>query len=191
MRPQLRIVTVLTLISVIAGGLLTLFALYTGPRIEENARRALQAAISDVLPGIESYREVKNSENFRIYEGKNAAGRCIGYAIYSADSGFQDKIALIFSVSPDLARIHSLAVLEQKETPGLGAKIADEQFFLQFWREKSLRQPVTFAKPPKARKDLGDSEINAISGATISSKAVVGIVNRAIVEARQCLGVKP
>lgn len=188
MREQRRIVIVLTAISVIAGALLTGVALYTGPYIEANARAALRQAVSDVLPGVQEFKLLFDGPSFRIYEGRAGDGKPVGYALYRADSGFQDKIALIVGVSPDLQRVFSLSILEQKETPGLGAKIADEKAFLQFWRGKSLARPIAWAKPPKPADRLGPSEVNAISGATISSKAVVRMVNDALAEARRHLG---
>jgi electron transport complex protein RnfG len=168
--------------------ILTLFAIYTQPFIEKNAQEALKNAISEVLPDIAAYNEVTKEDNFRIYEGKTSSGGTLGYAIYTSGAGFQDKIVVIFGVDKDFSNILSLKVLEQKETPGLGAKIMDENAFLQFWKNKSLAKELTYAKPAKPKANLGESEINAISGATISSKAVVGIINGAITVAKKKLG---
>ena len=185
---QLKMVLVLTLIAVIAAGLLGYVAELTQPRIRENALRELRQGINDVLPGLKDYEERFKEEKFEIYEGKNEAGNTVGFAIVRSGAGFSDRIRLIFGVNDNLSKIYSLKVLEQKETPGLGAKITDEVYFLQFWQDKSITGPVRYAKPPRAREDLKENEVNAVTGATISSEAVVETVNRAVEDARKILG---
>ena len=185
---QMKMVLVLTLIAVVAAGLLGYVAELTQPRIRENALRELRQGISDVLPGLKDYQERFKEDKFEIYEGKNEAGKTVGYAIVRSGAGFSDRIKLIFGVNEDLSKIFSLKVLEQKETPGLGAKITDELHFLQFWQDKSITGPIRYAKPPRARDDLREHEVNAVTGATISSEAVVQTVNRAVEDARKVLG---
>jgi electron transport complex protein RnfG len=182
-------VVVLTLVSVVAAALLGYVAELTTPRIREHALRELRQGISDVLPGLQDYEERLKEEDFQIYEGKNEEGNTVGFAIVRSGAGFSDSIKLIFGVSPDFSKIYSLKVLEQKETPGLGAKIMQERPFLQFWRGVSIAQPIHYAKPPRPKEQLEESEINAITGATISSEAVVAAVNRAVVDAKKIIGV--
>ncbi len=190
MKPTARIIVVLTVISALSAAMLTVFALYTQPYIDKNAKGALNKAVGEVLAGIQGFTVVSEEESLRIYQGKDAKGKVVGYAVYSVGSGFQDKIALIFGVSADFSRLLALKILDQKDTPGLGAKITEEEPFLQFWRDRVLSQPIAFVKPPKEKAELAGHEINAISGATISSRAVVEIVNRAIEQARAKVGGK-
>jgi electron transport complex protein RnfG len=181
-------VLVLTLIAVIAAGLLGYVAELTQPRIRENALRELRQGISDVLPGLKDYEEQCKDERLEIYQGKNASGETLGYAIVRTAPGFSDRIKLIFGVDEDLSKIYSLKVLEQKETPGLGAKITDDLSFLQFWQDKSISQPIRYAKPPRPKDELKEHEVNAVTGATISSEAVVAAVNHAVEDARKVIG---
>ncbi|HPR62984.1 MAG TPA: FMN-binding protein [Thermoanaerobaculia bacterium] len=185
---QVRIVLILVIVCLVIGGSVSYFAAYTQPMIERNAREALKKAVNEVLPGVDSFEEIVPGDSFRVYKGKDAGGNTIGYAIYRVGVGFQDKIALIFGVDPDMTKIFALNILDQKETPGLGAKITDDKAFLGFWKEKSLTSPISYAKPPRPADALSDSQINAISGATISSDAVVKIVNAAVEEARGRIG---
>jgi len=190
MKPTPRIIVVLTLISALSAGLVTVFAIYTQPYIERNAKATLNQAVGEVLVGIDSFTVVSEEETLRIYQGKDKAGKLVGYAVYAVGSGFQDKIALIFGVSPDFSHLLALTILDQKDTPGLGAKITEQEPFLQFWPGRTLSRPIVFVKPPKEKSSLADNEVNAISGATISSRSVVGIVNQAVARAKAKVGAK-
>src|SRR5690606_34719403 len=80
----------------------------------------------------------------------------------SSEKGFSGLVKIMVGFKPD-GTIQNIAVLEQKETPGLGTKIKDESFLQQF-RDKN---PSTFNL--KVKKDGG--EVDALTGATISSRA--------------------
>jgi electron transport complex protein RnfG len=76
-----------------------------------------------------------------------------------------------------------MIVLEQLETPGLGAEIDGEKFVSQF-RGLATRPPISYVKGKAPEKD---NEVQAITGATISSKAVVDIINKTI---KQWMGLR-
>ncbi|HNX96070.1 MAG TPA: hypothetical protein PKK12_00175, partial [Candidatus Aminicenantes bacterium] len=67
MKPTPRIIVVLTLISALSAGLVTVFAIYTQPYIERNARATLNRAVGEVLEGIDSFTVVSEEETLRIY----------------------------------------------------------------------------------------------------------------------------
>ena len=103
---------------------------------------------------------VKDSvEVFPAYENNKFVGAAI---IGSTEKGFSGLIKLIVGFSPE-GTIKNIVVLEQKETPGLGTKMKDENFLAQF-REKN---PSVFNL--KVTKDGG--EVDALTGATITSRA--------------------
>lgn len=89
-----------------------------------------------------------------------------------SDNGFGGKIELIIGMLMD-GTITGYKVIEQKETPGLGTKIAEKKFADQFIGLNSYIHKI------KLKKDGG--EIDAVTGATISSKAVIDAVKKAIV----------
>lgn len=92
--------------------------------------------------------------------------------------GFWDMIYGIIVLSPDLSTIRSLEVIEQKETPGLGARIEEEAFRQQFmgyslnWTDES-DGIITFGETTAG----GSSRIDAITGATQTSMALRRILN--------------
>lgn len=185
---QIKMILVLTLTAVVAAGLVGFVAQQTAPLIRENAARQLKQGINDVLPGLKDYEERFKADGLEIYEGKDHSGKTVGYAIVKAGAGFSDRIKLIFGIDSNLSEIHALKVLEHKETPGLGAKITDQLIFLQFWQGKSVARPIRYAKPPRPRENLKENEVNAVTGATISSEAVVAAVNDAVADAKKILG---
>ncbi len=171
---------VLTLVAVISSGLLAYFAVYTQPYIEKNKKAEIEKAIKEVVPGTVESKALKDENKFKIFAGYDKDGKLLGYAVYTVGTGFQDLITIMFGVDKHLEKMYRLEVLEQKETPGLGAKITNENIFLKFWKNKDIREEIILAKPPKSENELKDNEVNAISGATISSRSVVTIVNKAL-----------
>jgi electron transport complex protein RnfG len=85
-------------------------------------------------------------------------------------------------VGPNLNRIKGIQILESSETPGLGGKIRGEPFKNQF-RGLQVEREVGLVKSAEPEK----GEIQAITGATISSRAVVNIINKGLDRVRSVL----
>jgi len=186
MKLSARMILVLTTVGLVSGSLLAVVNLLTREKIEFNRQQEIKAAILRVVPGTESSASLHEEEEFTIYVGRNAAGEVIGYAVYTSGTGFQDIIRLMFGVDVEITKINSLTILGQNETPGLGAKITDDGAFLRFWKNKETGQPLTLRKPAAASpEDLAPAEINTITGATISSRKVMEMVNRAMARLKQ------
>ena len=114
---------------------------------------------------------VKDSvEVFPAYEGNNFVGAAI---IGSSEKGFSGLVKIMVGFTPD-GTIENIVVLEQKETPGLGTKMKGEKFLAQF----RTKNPATYNL--KVAKDGGD--VDALTGATISSRAFGGAVEMAYSE---------
>ena len=88
-----------------------------------------------------------------------------------SDNGFGGRIELIIGMLMD-GTVTGYKVIEQKETPGLGTKIAESKFADQFIGLNSYHDQF------KLKKDGG--EIDAVTGATISSRAVIDAVEKAV-----------
>jgi electron transport complex protein RnfG len=185
MNTSVKMILVLTLISALSGGLLSYWDAYTSEKIEAYRQQEIQQAIKEVLPDTDE-EKIQEAGDFTFYVGyKN--GDITGVAFVAEGGGFQDIISLMVGVTPDFSKFTGLAVLSQKETPGLGTKIAydpsrkgNETWFVdQFQGKKSGN--LTYVKNQKA---YGDSEIEAITGATISSNAVITILNKCIPTAK-------
>lgn len=186
MNLSVRMVVVLTAVGLISGGLLSVVNLLTAERIELNRLREIEEAITRVVPGTVSSAKLYEEDKFTVYAGRDAADGELGYAIYASGTGFQDVIVLMFGTDPAIERIFSLTILEQKETPGLGAKITDQDAYLRFWLGKDIRQPLSLRKPAVGSpEELAASEVNAITGATISADKVLGIVNLSLERLRR------
>jgi electron transport complex protein RnfG len=170
-------VVVLTAVSLLAAAFLAGVNLLTRERIAFNKQKEIEAAISMVIPGARSSRKVYEERGFSVYAGTDESGNLLGWAVESVTGGFQDNILFLVGADAELERISRLHILEQKETPGLGAKITDQKTFLQFWEGKDLNLPLALRKPPVRKEDLGPAEVNTITGATISSEAVLSGVS--------------
>jgi len=162
--------------------------LITQPRIARNQAEALEAAIFRVLPGARSREALvfqrgelvpvqagaaDASGGEAVYAGYDEAGRRIGFAIPAEGPGFQDTIELIYGYDPARRRIVGMQVLESRETPGLGDKIIKDQDFVSSFSDLGVTPEVVVVRRGRSR----DNEVDAISGATISSNAVVKIIN--------------
>jgi electron transport complex protein RnfG len=183
-----RLVITLTIAGALAGLAIVLVYMWAQPRIEAYQARVLAEAVTEVLAGADRYRTVFMDEDGafkaqpaadtagleeRIYVGYDAADNPVGVAVVGAKAGFQDVIRLIFGYDPDTGEVLGMRVLDNKETPGLGDKIVKDSTFVdQFVRVATLIQGVK-----KGRESGADEEIVMITGATISSQAVIDIVN--------------
>ncbi len=173
-----RMILVLTLVGFISGGFLAGVAKLTKEKIALNIQKEIEEAIIEVIPGTSQNQKLYEEEDLTIYKGQDETGQTSGYAVQATGIGFQDKITLLFGINKSRTKIIGLTIIDQKETPGLGAKITDREAFLRFWENRDISQALTLRKPPAGSlEELAPSEINTITGATISSTKVLEIVN--------------
>ena len=173
-----------------AGVLLVIAFGVTLPTIEANRAHALHLAINEVLKSPERYDtlyvvngaltpKVPDGANPKkleqVYLGFGPGDQRIGFAIVAGAAGFQDVIQLIFGYDPKNRALLGMKVLESKETPGLGDKIEKDPAFVGQFR--GAQAPLVGVKKGKRSKP---SEVDMITGATISSKAVIRIINNAL-----------
>lgn len=186
-----KLVGVLTFAGALAGALIVLVFKWAEPQIIANQVRTLQAAVGEVL-GAPARTErffihggklvttlpagVDSAKVERIFAGYDAAGRQIGYAIQGSEPGFADNINLIFGYDAAGKRVLAMKVLGQKETPGLGDKIiTDQDFVAQF---QGAAAPLLAVKSGQGKGQ--PNEVDLITGATISSRILIGIINHRI-----------
>lgn len=183
-----RMIVVLTLLTMIAGGLLSYWDGITGPRIEAYRLEQLKKAIAEVLPAHENYDQI-TTDGMTLYVGKNAADPTpVGVAFEAIGNGFQGKISIMVGISTDFKTINAIKILEQLETPGLGTKIVVDPSNKQdpFWFPNQFKNLVTLPliEVVKNIKPSNPNEIMAITGATISSQAIATIINDGIKKAK-------
>jgi electron transport complex protein RnfG len=101
--------------------------------------------------------------------------RLKGWVIKATGQGYGDKLELLIGSDADLKKLTGLYVLEQKETPGLGAKIITPE-----WRSQFVGKVTDVPLQVVKGGQRGAATIDAITGATISSRSVTTIVNATI-----------
>lgn len=183
MKKIVQILAVLTIIGVISGGALAMVADWAAPKIEANRKAETEAAIFLVQPEGKSY-EVIEDAGFELYKVLDNTKDHTGYAMIYEGNGFQGKVRIMIGVSPDLTTVTAMEVLEQTETPGLGTKILEDPFKGAF-NGLHAEPQIDMVKgvPPS-----NPNEVQAITGATISSKAVIAIINDGLVQLHKELG---
>jgi len=147
----------------------------------------------EVLPEAANFEEVPEKIEVDLGKGGKAdaslrkavdsGGAGIGWLFVCQGKGFADTIQLIMAVDEKFEKIKGYGVLASSETPGFGDKIK-----LPYYRDQFIGASAgefVLSKAGDAQKN--DSEIVAISGATISSKAVVDIVNRFLPQIKKAM----
>lgn len=167
------LVASLTGISSICAAVLAYINIITSSPIKEAAALEEKASVQQVMPkGVTEVFEV----NKGVFAGKNSNGEIVGYAAKGQDDGgYGGKIVLMVGFTPSF-EIVSYKALQASETPGLGTKLSSPEFSSQFAGKKS-------ESPLKVKKDGGD--IEAITSATITSRAVCGAIGDASKKVRQ------
>ena len=182
-----RLVIALTLAGLLSGVAIASVYEATQPRILANKAAALRRAVFHVVPGADSmqtctlrdgqlvlFDAAQDNADAQIYATYDAAGALIGYAIPDGGPGFQDAIQLIYGFDPQKKQIVGMQVLESRETPGLGDKIIKDASFLENFTALAVEPEIKLVK--KGAKENAH-EVDAITGATISSRAIVRILN--------------
>jgi electron transport complex protein RnfG len=197
-----RLVLTLGVAGLLSGLLLVVSYEGTLPRITENKAAALQRSITGtkeekgVVPGSAAIQKLvsqsgklavahKDDKSAGIYAAYDQQKTFVGYAIVGEGPGFQDTITLIYGFDPKKQRIIGMAVLDSRETPGLGDKIYKDPEFRKNFFDLAVAPAVKAVKPGSKS---APNEIDAITGATISSKAVASIINEAH---KQWIGLLP
>jgi len=190
---SVKLIITLGLAGFLSGLILVGVYLFTKPIIAENKARALKEAIFKVLPGTtdfvtlynqngtlveianEANSESDQSEN--IYLGFDQQNALIGFAIPGSEPGFQDIIGALYGYEAKGQTIIGFEVLESKETPGLGDKIFKDPDFQTNFTALQVEPEINVVK--KGKKE-NDNEVEAITGATISSRAIVRLLNKSL-----------
>lgn len=181
-----RMILVLTAVGLISGGFLAGVAKLTTERIALNVQAEIEEAIDEVVDDAETSNVLYEEEDLVVYKELEADGELAGFAVQATGVGFQDKITLMFGLDETMRKITGLTIIDQKETPGLGAKITQWDAFLKFWEDRDATGTLTLRKPPaRTLADLRPQEINSITAATISSTKVLEIVNHSLEKVRQ------
>lgn len=191
--PAWRLLLTLAIAGGLSGWLVAAVYSITLPRVEQYAAARMNEAIHEVLKAPVRWDTLylvddkltrtrpdggTRPELSMAYVGYDAAGKRIGVAVTEEEPGFQELMLLMIGFEPESGTLLGFSVLDQKETPGLGDKIEkDSSFVTQFGgRLAPLRGVKRDPETP--------SEVQTITGATISSRAVIRIINKALAKWR-------
>jgi electron transport complex protein RnfG len=152
-------VLVLTIICLISSGALAVTHQITMPIIEEAERNEAVAARMEVLPAADSFEQVQ--AQFPGIEEAFIAQNGSGFVIVASGKGYAGEIKLIMGIDNN-GQIHRVKVLSHTETAGLGSKAAEEAHLGGF-----------------AGKSEKFYDVQAVSGATVSSKSIADIIEQA------------
>ena len=172
----------LLIISAVAALLLALTNSVTASTIAQRNEQANAEARKLVLESAQDFEQVKDAktdnskgvEVSEIYVAKDASGNTVGYTLKVLPSGYGGTIELMVGIDSAKGQVSGINVVSNSETAGLGAKSTDPEFSDQY-KGKPLEELSVLKNGTP-----GDTEIKAISGATITSTAVTNGVDAAI-----------
>lgn len=181
-----RLITTLGIAGLVSGIVIVGIYELTFSSISGHKATALRQAVLNVLPSAAAFQplvysdgqlqpfEGQNPDAEAVYAGYDAAGGFVGYAIPGEGPGYQDSIQLLYGFDPVTRRITGMEVLQSRETPGSGDKIQKDAGFLSNFQALAVEPKiVAVAQGSKSKPN----EIDAITGATVSSNSVVAILN--------------
>jgi electron transport complex protein RnfG len=166
----------------------------TLPAIERNKAQALQKAILEVIPGAKTKStfeetggalvplQAEGGSGPRYYAGYDQDHHLVGVAIETTGQGFADILRILYGYSPQKQAIVGMKVLESHETPGLGTKIETDPRFLANFEalDVTTTGDAAAVQNPLALAKRGEKshpwQVEAITGATISSRAITDIL---------------
>lgn len=174
----LKLGVVLFIITAIAGVILGGVHEITAEPIAIQAEKTNNEAMQEVLPSAEEFElmELEIPEDSSVLEVNKglAAGEEAGYTVKIKSAGYGGDIIFMVGISEE-GSLQGMKILEHAETPGLGANAEKDEFRNQF-KDKSTEAELAVVKTAPAN----DNEIQALTGATITSKAVTSGVNAAV-----------
>ena len=167
MKEIIKLPLILGFVCILASASLSFVYRHTKPIINQNRTRRLNGSLKEVLPNVSKPLEINEGNLFgklktklkleSLYKGERSDGTVV-YAASVSVGGYQGAIKLLIGFDPKKSEVLGVKVLEHAETPGLGARIATEKTFINGLKGKLKDQ----------------DEYDTITGATISSQAVIG-----------------
>ena len=188
--PSWRLLALMTAAGAIAGALIVSVYQLTLPRIERHKSEVERAAVLEVLKSPASFDTLYLVNDMlvkalpagtvakgleKLYLGRDATGKRIGFAVSGTENGFQDPITVMFGYDASAHAVIAMKVLSSKETPGLGDKIVKDTLFRHEFA--GVASPLAGVKRGNGKTP---NDVEMITGATISSRAVIQIINNAI-----------
>ena len=174
---------ILFLITSVSALLLAFVNEKTAPIIEQNESVKRSEALKAVMPDASDFEEIAIDDELtniaaeygceinNVYSAKNSGGEDCGVCSIITGSGYDSGIQLAVGVNKDL-EVTDIQIITSNETPGLGQNASKPEFKNQYQGKKGTLEVV--------KSGASDNQINAISGATLTSNGITKIVNTAL-----------
>ncbi len=177
----LRVGVILFLITTLAALILAAVNSFTAPVIAANNKKAQDIAMKKVLPAASEFKAVEytpeeGSVITGIYSGQEA-----GVVVKAAPKGYGGAISMIIGIDNGY-KVTGVEIISQSETAGLGAKCIEESFRGQFVGKTENIEVV--------KNNASGNQVDAITSATITTKAVTKGVNEAVAQIKEMRGGK-
>lgn len=184
-------IATLGLVATLCGVLIVSAYEGTLEAVTANKRIALERAVFKVIPGAATMKELvatakgiaPTGDGEKFYAAYAADGALKGIAAEAGAGGYADVVRVLYAWDPDKQAVTGMGVIGMRETPGIGDKIITDQAFLENFTALDVRlnaDGTALANPIKTVKHgtkRNPWEIDAISGATVTSKAVAKGIN--------------
>lgn len=173
---------ILLVICFLASGLLGIVYSNTKDKIRAQEELEKELSLREVVPQATQFKLIDRGDN-SFYIGTSAAGIPVGYAFVAEKKGYASVIATMVGITSE-GTITGIKILSQNETPGLGSKITEVKQDKTLWSVLSRQSEQQDAAPPtpwfQAQFEGKDGNslagVDAITGATISSRAVIDAI---------------
>jgi electron transport complex protein RnfD len=181
-RPAWHMYRAMVGVGVICALLIVAVYVSTLAIIARNHAAALERAVLEVVPGAATFR--RHDLGQPVYAAFDTEGRLAGIALEAQGMGYQDTVRILYGYDPRQQAVVGMRVLQSRETPGLGDRVETDPAFTANFNAldvrlaadgDSLAHPVELVKPGEKTAPW---QIDAISGATITSAAVAEMLAR-------------
>ena len=175
---RIWMIVLIIIVAGISAGLLTAINIWTKPKIALNEEIKLKKSVLSVFDIPYEKEEIidifdkkikAQEKSGRIFYQNYDKGKISGVAFEMKGAGFWGPIVCLVALEPDLSSIKGIEILHQEETPGLGGRIAEDEFKNQF-KGKPVEPEVS---------------VDAITGATMTSRAFKKIINENVKSFRE------
>ncbi len=170
MKVKLRSGFILSVIFIICAGLLVGINMLPRFQVAIEAQIVEQAAFKEVMPQAVKFSEVKSGKEILYYRAFDSQNKFIGFVFKASGKGYSGVIETLVGMFGD-GKISAIKVISSNETPGLGMRVTENSFTSQFNNHDALSL----------------SGVQAITGATISSSAVINSVIKKAQEIKELI----
>lgn len=191
MKENLKLVCFVVILGTVLSGIVIIVNSLTADLIEKNVELTMKRNVLEAHNI--AYRENSLEEVFKQNIGSVNKGNKTFYLLKNNDIAFEfngpglwGPISGVISLFSDLKTIKKIKIIHQEETPGLGSRLAENEYLKNF-ENKRIYPRLEILNRRKAERE---NEVDGITGATMTSKAFEGLINEEVKRFLAVYGVK-